>query len=319
MAESPWVKALELDASRSVAEGSRQAVCDAVAHGADLRVYTEWPYEEHVMTGPAGQHSEYAGVFNEVIDFRETYALLDESGEAVHCAGITTLRHGMVPVTGFNPGPRMSFFMYDPDGLQGVANLLLDDTPYDAPGNTQQIPTPPDMPKMSPFQANDVGSLAPSNAGFVYEFDRFRYWVRDDWQLALAHDAEGRIEAGSWDELFAAHQAGRDVKVGMVGLCDELDNNGDAGGDAAASPLPHVVYSLAGSSWTHEPTKLVEAQTHPLVRLRPAVPLRYESDCWDVAWVFMRSTGEARVRRLDPYTRRFEEHWTRFGCRWYFR
>ena len=42
-----------------------------------------------------------------------------------------------------------------------------------------------------------IPSTAPGNAGFVYEFDRYRYWVRNDWQLALDHATDGGIVGGA--------------------------------------------------------------------------------------------------------------------------
>jgi hypothetical protein len=322
MEASAWQKALELDSNRAVVAGSRADLCAALGRGADLRVYTEWLYEEHVLPdaepGTEAADPKYNGPFEEVIDFRETYTIGDD-----YAAGITTLRQSMLPVIGFNPeaGPRMAFFMYDVDGQQGVSSLLLDASPYGAPGVEEWQDPPAAMPKMSRRHAHDLGSLAPSSS-FVWEFERYRFWVRDDWQLALAHDAQGEVTAGSWEALHAAHQSGREVKVGLVDLCAELDPHGTFAATATtttAAPVPHVVFSLGGSSWTHRPNQLIETMTHPLVRLCPRRPLEYSSGCWDVAWVFIRSNGEAVVRRLDPYTRQFADHTTRLGCRWYFR
>jgi hypothetical protein len=47
------------------------------------------------------------------------------------------------------------------------------------------------------------------------------------------------------------------------------------------------------------------------------VPLEYRSGGWDVAWVHVRTDGEAVVRRLDPYTRRFSDAPGRFAMRWF--
>jgi len=65
--------------------------------------------------------------------------------------------------------------------------------------------------------------------------------------------------------------------------------------------------------------RLYDALTHPLVRVAPAIPLEYHSNGWDVAWVFLRTDGQATVRRLDPYTRTFSDVLARFACRWFAR
>jgi hypothetical protein len=59
--------------------------------------------------------------------------------------------------------------------------------------------------------------------------------------------------------------------------------------------------------------------THPLVRVAPAIPLEYRSYAWDVAWVFVRTDGQATMRVLDPYTRRFSDRPARFAMRWFAR
>jgi len=302
---SSWTSLLELDSSRTVTAGSATDLCAALGRGADLRVYTEWIYEEHVAPDPDDGDHRCDGTFQEVIDFRETYLV-----EGDYAAGITTLRQSMLPVVGFNPdaGPRMFFFLYDMDGRQGCSHVMLDEQPYGPPDAHREVEAPAKFPKLSPTQLNDEGSSGPSMQ-FVYEFERYRYWIRDDWELMFAHEADGTVTDGSWRELHDAHQAGKDIKVGLVNLCADL----------AGESREHVVFSPAGSSWTHTPTELIETQSHPLVRVAPGKPLGYAGGNWDVAWVFIRSTGEATIRRLDPYTRRFEDRKTRLGCRWYVR
>jgi hypothetical protein len=59
--------------------------------------------------------------------------------------------------------------------------------------------------------------------------------------------------------------------------------------------------------------------THPLVRVAGAIPLHYRSGNWDVAWVFLRTDGQAQVRRIDPYTRVWNDRPTRLACRWFAR
>jgi hypothetical protein len=185
---------------------------------------------------------------------------------------------------------------------------MLDDLSYGAPGACRDVEAAANIPKMSCTQLNDEGTSGPS-LQFVYEFERYRYWVRDDWELMLAHGADGTVTDGSWRDLHDAHRAGRDIKIGLVNLSADL----------AAEAMEHVVFSPAGSSWTHAPTELIETMSHPLIRVAPGKPFAYSSGNWDVSWVFIRSTGEATIRRLDPYTRRFEDRKTRLGCRWYVR
>src|SRR5688572_22896796 len=180
---SDWTCALELRPDRSVARGSDSALCDAVRRGADLRVYTEWTFEEHVAPDLAQPDPDDAGLVREVIDMRETILVEDR-----YAAGVTTLRQSILPILGFNPnGPnRMSFFMYGMDGQQAVASVSLDaDAKATAdPGATRTEAPPARMPKMNATEWNDDGTNAPSR-NFVYDFEVYRFFVRDDWRPVL--------------------------------------------------------------------------------------------------------------------------------------
>jgi len=301
--DTAWQCLLELTPDRTPVSGDRHKLRDAIAHGADLRVFTEWLFEEHIapdLSRP--MRDEEAGLIQEVIDFRQTIVV--DSDNAV---GITNLRQAILPLIGFNPNgsPRMSFFMYDLDGRQACANVLLDDTPLSAePGATRIIPARAEMPKMSEVEQHDAGTSGPS-VNFIYDFERYRYFVRSDWQQLLHHDASGQIIDGSFDELHAAHRSGCELKVAIRNL---------AGGE-----LEHEVISLVGTSWVHTARGELEGLTHPLVRLIPGRPIKYASGNWDVAWVFMSTNGDAKLRVLDPYTRQFRDETGKFACRWFVR
>ena len=300
-----WVCALELAPDRSTTSGSAAALAAAIDRAADLRVYTEFRYEEHIAPGGDGD-PDHDGLYREVIDFRETILV-----DGRHTAGITTLRQPLQPPFGFNgTSARMSYFLYQGDGRQACANVILDDSVGPGavmPGVRVDLPTPPDMPRMSPEIVYDVGTIGPSR-NFIYDMEVYRFFVRDEWEELLACDAEGRPIRGSVDNIEAAQIAGRELKVGIRDLAADL----------GAGPS-HEVFSLLGSGFFHTRMRLYNALTHPLVRVAPAVPLDYHSRGWDVAWVHLRTDGEAVLRVLDPYTRRFSDRPTRFAIRWFAR
>ncbi|MBM4408690.1 MAG: hypothetical protein FJ038_08880 [Chloroflexi bacterium] len=272
-----------------MAAGSKQAVIDALTRGADLRVYTEFLFEEHIEPGGRPGEPEQDGLIREVIDFRETIVI-----EGRHAAGITTLRQALHPPFGFNGGPKMSFFLYTVDGEQACANVVFGDPdPAAAFGTRLVMPSPADMPKMSPDEVFDLGTLAPSR-NFVYDFERYRYFVRDDWR-----------ELDSFEAIEAAQIAGREIKVGVAGLLGPGST--------------HEVFVAVGSGFLHTGPRLYACLTHPLVRVAPAIPLRYASGNWDVAWVFLRTDGLAVIRRFDPQTRAWTDREERFEMRWFAR
>jgi hypothetical protein len=301
-----WKTVLELAPDRSVVAGSKAKLADAIRRGADLRIYTEFLYEEHIL--PGGGDPALDGLIREVIDFRET--LLIDDG---YVAGITTLRQPLEPPHGFNgTDPKMSFFMYSMDGEQALANLVLGDVPGSVtPGERVVVPTPADMPKMGVQEFFDLGTSGPSR-NFVYDMERYRFVVRDEWEEILAHDADGHVTGGSFAALEAAQVAGRELKVGIRDLGADLAATGEA-------VTSHETFSLLGSGFLHVGSGLYVTLTHPLVRIAASVPIRYRSGNWDVAWVFLRTDGEARVRRIDPYTREWEGRAARFSCRWFVR
>ncbi len=304
-----WTLALELAPERSVRAGSKAAVAAAIGRGADLRVYTEFLFEEHILPGGNGDPSQ-DGLIREVIDFRETILVGD-----THVGAVTTQRQPLEPPFGFNgTQPRMSFFMYTTDGDQALAGLVFGGVSgAPAPGERMVEPPPPDMPKMGPQEFFDLGTSAPSR-NFVYDMETYRYFVRYDWEEILAHDADGQATAGSFDALEAAQMAGREIKVGILDLAADL-----AGDPASRPSAPHTVFTPVGSGFLHTGPRVYAALTHPLVRIAAADPLRYRSGNWDVAWVFLRTDGHAVVRTLEPYTRTWADRPARFACRWFAR
>jgi hypothetical protein len=306
-ARATWTIALELAPDRAVRAGSKAALAAAIGRGADLRVYTEFLFEEHIVPGGNGDAS-LDGLIREVIDFRETILV-----DGRHVGGITTQRQPLEPPFGFNgTEPKMSFFMYTGDGDQRLANLVfagVEGAP--PPGERTITPPPADMPKMGEQEYFDLGTSGPSR-NFVYDMETYRYFVRDDWEEVLASEADGTVTAGSFDRLEAAQVAGREIKVGIRNLAAELGGQGRAG-------VRHEVFTSVGSGFLHTRPRIYAALTHPLVRVAAADPLHYASSNWDVAWVFLRTDGQAMVRRLDPYSRLWEDRPGRFACRWFAR
>ncbi len=310
-----WTVALALDPRRQVIGGSKQALVDALARGADLRVYTEFLFQEHIEPAWTGDPS-LRGPIREVIDFRETIIV-----EGCHAAGVTTLRQPLHPPLGFNgTAAKMAYFCYTSDADQACANVLIAGSDADAaraPGAPQRgarmtRPTPPDMPKMSPEDAFDLGTLGPSRT-FVYDMEVYRFIVRDDWQEVLAHDADGAVLRGSIDALEEAQIAGRELKVAIRGLGAEV------GAAVGLPPLDHEIISCVGSGFFHVGARLYNALTHPIIRVAPAIPLRYRSQGWDLVWVHLRTDGLATVRRMDPWTQAWRDTQARYAARWFAR
>lgn len=296
-----WREAVVLNQQRQVVSGTNEALAAAIRRGADLRVYTEFRHNEHVDPKSASRE-----LIREVTDFRVTYLLDDR-----WVAGIINLRQPISLPDGFGPRPSMSFFMYNQNGDQAIARPYLDGGP--TPG--KMGPAPLDdhsaMPKYHQSDAWDTGTNAPSS-NFVYEFETYRFLVCDDWQEVCACDANGRVLSGSIETLATEFAQGREVKVGIAGLCDDV---------APANPAAptHEVFVHCGSCYYYTEQKQFSAASHPVVRVQPAIPLRYQSKGWDFGWLMPRSDGHVARWLLDPYTLKFNRSDRRHAMRWFVR
>jgi hypothetical protein len=328
---APWMCALELNERRETTAGSQAALCDAIRRGADLRIRTDFVYNEHI--DPRSSNPE---VVREVSDFRVTYMVEDR-----WAAGIMSLRMPIEPPEGFGPRASMSFFMYNQDGQQAIARPYLDGPPTVAEKGTGPIcqngpkgathkldlsPFPPptgssppadhgDMPKYHELDRWDAKTNAPSS-NFIYDFSLFRYLVCDNWQEVFAHTAEGETVLGSVDALSEAFCEGREVKVGIRGLCADLCGEAGSGGDSAAD---HMVFVQTGPGYYCTERRLFSAGCQPVVRVRPAIPMRYASRGWDFGWLMARTDGFVARWLCDPYTLRFQKSHGRYGIRWFVR
>jgi hypothetical protein len=289
---------LTLNGDRSVRHGSYAALSDAIRRAADLRIATEFRHNEHIDTG-----SNDNQLVREVAEFRVTY-LLDHRWSA----GIMTLRQPVELPDGFGPRPSMSFFLYNQDGEQAIARPYLDGAPPAGSPGPAPLDDHSDMPRYHQLDGWDADTNAPSS-NFVYDFDLYQFWVNDRWHEVLSHAPDGTMLAGSVDALAEAFAQGRPVKLGIRGLCAELAEPG--------ATLDHEVFVHAGSCYYYTRRKQFMTGTHPLVRVRPAIPLRYTSDGWDFGWLMARTDGHVARWLCDPYTLKFEKSAGRYAMRWF--
>ena len=299
--ENPWRSAYQLDAARRHVAGSEKELATAIRRGADLRIRTEFKNNEHVDTA-----SDSAELIQEVAEFAGTYLIEDR-----WVAAIMTLRQPISLPDGFGPRPSMSFFLYNQNGQQAIARPFLDGGEIRAKPGPSELDDHSRMPKFQQLDSWDKGTNAPSS-NFIYDFDLFQYMVRDDWEQVLAHTAEGRILSGSQEDLGRQVAEGKEVKIAVRGLCADLDEHPEKSVD-------HEVFVKTGSCYYYTEQKLFIAGTHPLVRVKPGVPLEYESRGWDFGWLMARTDGFVARLLLNPYTLQFERSQGHYPMRWFVR
>jgi len=136
--------------------------------------------------------------------------------------------------------------------------------------------------------------------------------VNDSWREVLHHSSTGEVLSGSLSELVDAFSAGCAMKLGLENLCQDLQGE-------SATKLHHTVYVQGGSAYYYTEQKLLIIGTHPVIRVRPQIPLQYASGNWDFGWVMVRSDGRVVYRRCDPYTLKFTDHVQHNSVRWFVR
>ena len=290
---------LTLNTDRTVRHGSYSALADAIRRGADLRIGTDFRHNEHI--DPSSINTE---LVREVAEFRTTYLVDDR-----WAAGIMTLRQPVDLPDNFGPRPSMSFFLYNQDAQQAIARPYLDGTPPSNSPGASEIQDHSQMPKYHQFDSYDNGTNAPSS-NFIYDFDEYRFLVNDRWQEVLSHAADGNVERGSISALADAFATGSPVKLGIRNLCADLVVGENSG-------LNHEVFVHAGSCYYYTLRKLFITGTHPLVRVRPAIPLGYMTSNWDFGWLMARTDGRVVNWLCNPYTLEFKKSEHQYAIRWF--
>ena len=102
------------------------------------------------------------------------------------------------------------------------------------------------------------------------------------------------------------------MKVGVKGLFNDL-------ADTPGKKMEHAVFIQTGWCYYYSEQKLFIAATHPLVRVRPNIPLQYSSGAWDFGWLLIRTDGCGKLRICNPYTLQFTDTEGTYPVRWFVR
>lgn len=251
-----------LDRQRNLLSGNEGDLVAAIRRGANSRIYTEFRYNEHIDPS-----SENRGIIQKLSKscHLSSRRPLDGGNHDATAAGVdtTTVRSTDIFIT----------FMYNQNGLQACALTYLDKQP--AVGNPGLSPiNSVQMLKYHEHESWDEGTCSPSS-NFVYDFEKYRYFVRDEWQDVLSHQEDGIVVSRSLKGLADALHDGAEVKVAFRQLCCELTEN-------PREAMDHEGFIQAGWCYFHTITKQFVAALHPLVRIAPDIPLRYCAKNWDL-------------------------------------
>ena len=284
-----WNSVLELDTNRNITAGSPQALREAINRGADLRIYTGFQHNEHIDV-----RSSNDDLIQEVSDFPCTY-LLDNRW----AAGMMTFRQPVQLPGTFGTRASLSLFMYNENGLQSIARPILDKSPEPVGEDTPILES-----KYHLLSSFDQDTNGPAS-NFIYDFFSYRFMVNDCWEEICACDENGNVLSGSVRDIEAASLDGCELKVGISGI--------------AGPGLDHTVFVQTGPHYFYHREGCMVAETRPIVRVAPQIPLQYASHNWDYSWCIVRSDGQVATLSYDPYTLENHRSFGRYPIRWFAR
>ena len=337
-----WKLSLELDYNREITRGSEAELTTAIGSGADLRVATNFPHNEHI--DPTQQM--VGDLVGEVATFPVTY-LLRPAGGPPWAAGVMTTRQPIECPDGFGPRPSLSLFLYNQDGHQAIARPHLDGKPATGEGDPHPDEAATDDGDIirvdggpsyradgtmfdpvasgrSVYLDSFDGQTSSPSHNFIWNFDFMKFFTGGYWQEVYSHDAEGAAISGSLETLAAAAGQGCDVKVAVSGICTDLVPDGGEVIDHELMVAVHSNYYYDGAQTSDLPPRLpagacFTAATNPICRVAPAIPLQYSSGNWDYGWLYCRTDGNVAFRRLDPSTLQFDDRQLTCPMRWFVR
>lgn len=287
MTDYGYKSLLELDSSLKTTAGGADALNAALMRGGDLKIETLFRHDEHMDV-----NSPIKDMVREVSEFPAAMVV-----DGRWSAGFMTVRQPAEVPYGFGPRASLSLFMYNQDGTQAIARPYLDGGPVTGTLGQCEPYSYGAHDKMRYISCFDRDTNAPSD-NFVYAFESFRYFVCDRYRPLCSTSPEGDLLSGDREALWEAVRTGADIKIGISGVCADIDG---------AKPYDHTIYIRAGFLYHYMDSGVLVAETHPFVRVATDIPLRYATGNWDYCWAIVRTDGLCSLMRMDPHTLKFTE------------
>jgi len=288
--------ALEMDINRNILSGSTETLNERIAGGADLRISTGFLHNEHI--DPSSEDNQ---LIVEVSTFAET-VLIDGKWSAY----FMTLRQPVGLRDGFGPSKALSLFLYNQDGRQAVARLILDPTEsIDASADVEDVDKI--LKKMHTFSINDSGTTGLSK-NFIYDFESFRYLTNECYEEVYANDKDGACVGGSEPALAQAYADGRGIKIAVSGISEVLW--GDTG-------HRDEIFIHCSSSYYYTKDKLMITNSQPFISVPADIPLSYKPQSYRYCWMVVRNDGRVEIRSYSPFTGEWKTQATKLPIRWF--
>ncbi len=287
--------ALELDINRNIISGSTKVLNERIAEGADLRISTGFIHNEHI--DPSSNDNQ---LIVETSTFAET-VLIDGKWSAY----FMTLRQPVGLPTGFGPSNALSMFLYNQDGRQAVARLILDKDENEAASGDVKDELP--IKKMHVENVFDEGTPGISK-NFIYDFESFRYLTNECYEEVYANDGKGACTGGSVRALEEAYAEGRAIKVAVTGISSVLW--GETG-------HTDEIFIHCSSSYYYTKDRLMITNSQPFISVPADIPLSYKSKSYRYCWMVVRSDGRVEIRAFNPFAGTWQTQVTSLPIRWF--
>jgi hypothetical protein len=287
-------KVLSLNSKREIIYGSTSRLNEKIISGADLRICTGFLHNEHIDISSCDDQ-----LINETSTFAQT-VMIDERWSAY----FMTLRQPVALREGFGSPNALSLFLYNQDGQQAMARLVMD-------GSIDKTHTrgseEAGMKKSHTQCVNDEGTPGVSR-NFVYDFEFFDFYADDRYEELYSNDEKGICLSGSIDQLEEAYRTGRGIKISFTGLLSSMWENTDHRDE---------VFIHCGSSYYYTKDKLMITNTLPFISLPVSIPLLYRSRSFRYCWMVARTDGHVQVRSFDPFKNDWETVTYKLPVRWF--
>ena len=276
---------LVLDSERKIIKGSAELLNRKIKSGADLRICTGFLHNEHIDL-KSDDHQMIA----ETSTFQET-VLIDGKWSAY----FMTLRQPVALPDGFGLPNSLSLFLYNQNGQQALARVVMDGTPDTT---MQKDSEESGMKKMHTISVFDSGTAGVSK-NFIYDFEFYEFIVNNCYEEVPANDS---------DLLGALYRDGRGIKIAMKGLSEVMW--GDTGHE-------DEIYIHCASSYHYTKDKLMITNTHPFVSVPADIPLTYKSRSFRYCWAVARTDGRVEIRSYHPFSGKWETKSALLDIRWF--
>jgi len=80
-----------------------------------------------------------------------------------------------------------------------------------------------------------------------------------------------------------------------------------------------ITAGWTGPEDSRDQKRNAEMETQPLVRVKPNIPMQYESGNWDMGSLMVRTDGFIALWLCNPYTLTYEKSKMRCPIRWFIR